>query len=298
MNKKVVIIILVVIVLVVIFFLSRQGKDSGNSDNSGSQKLTPVASITHGHGLAVDVNDPNKVYIATHHGLLVLVNDKDLFQIGDKKDDYMGFSPHPTDSKIFYSSGHPATGGNIGFQKSEDGGFSWKKVSNGLNGPVDFHAMAVSPINPNLIYGWFQGTLQRSLDEGKSWEVVSTTSYPVASLITDPKDENVVYAATPEGLKVSKDKAASWNQILDGYISVLAINPIDSQKMLVFSNQLGLAKSNDSSKTWEKIDETFGGQTPLFIAFTKQNPEIIYLLADKNSIYKSINNGDAWSKIR
>lgn len=298
MNKKVVIIIIVVLAVLGTFLMSQQGKDGGSSDNSVSQKLTPVDSITHGHGLAVDVADPSKVYIATHHGLLELANDKELNRIGQSQNDYMGFTPHPTDPKIFFSSGHPSTGGNMGFLKSEDGGFSWKKVSNGLNGPVDFHAMAVSPANPNLIYGWFQGALQRTTDEGKSWEIASNTDFPVVNLTADPKDENIVYAATPQGLLVSKNKGSEWNKLLDGFVSVVAINPQDSQKLLSYSESQQLAKSIDGGKTWEKVNTDLAGETPLFMSFNKQNPDIVYLLTEKNSIYKSSDGGATWIKIR
>ena len=142
--------------------------------------------------VAIQSTDSNKVYIATHHGLLVLVNEKDLFRVGTSRDDYMGFSVHPTNPNTYFSSGHPATGGNVGFQKSEDAGMTWKKISNGLGGPVDFHAMAVSPVNPDLAFGWFQGNLQRSTDGGKTW-VKFATSVPYVALAGDTKDENVIY---------------------------------------------------------------------------------------------------------
>lgn len=307
--NKVVVLGLVLVVIVGFFILTQQGSNNltNKEIKETSKELTPVNAITHGHGLAVDVADPNNVYIATHHGLLVLKNDKDLYQVGNKKDDYMGFSPHPTDPKIFFSSGHPSTGGNIGFQKSIDGGFTWEKVSNGVNGPVDFHAMTVSPANPNLIYGWFQGAIQRSEDGGKNWEIVSSTNVPIVNLAADSKDESIVYAASPQGLMVSKNKGKDWSFLLDGFVSTIAINPQDSQKLLVFSEKQQLAKSNDGGKTWEKVIVDSKGETPLFISFNRQNPEIIYLLTEKNSLYKgtlspygdkSSNGGNSWSKIR
>lgn len=263
-----------------------------------NENLIPVNEITHGHGLAVDAADSNKVYIATHHGLLLLENEKALYRVGESKDDYMGFSPHPSNSKVFFSSGHPSFGGNIGFQKTEDGGFTWKKVSDGVNGPVDFHAMTVSAVNPDLIFGWYRGTIQRSTDGGKNWEVVSNTTFPIVGLTADPKDENIVYAASPQGLYVSKNKGANWDRMLDGFVSVVSVNPSDSQKLLSFSEKKRLTKSNDAGKTWGKINESFLGETPLFIAFDKQKPENLYILTEKNSIYKSTDGGDTWSKIR
>lgn len=297
MSKKLIILFIVATVGLAVFFIFFHGEKSGSKELD-SDKLIPIDSVTHGHGLAVDVTDSSKVYIATHHGLLVLVNDKDLYQVGKKKDDYMGFSPHPTDSKIFFSSGHPSNGGNLGFQKSEDGGFSWKKVSNGLKGPVDFHAMTVSPANHNIVYGWYRGELQRSTDEGKNWEIAGSTNFPVVSLTADPKDENIVYAASPQGLMVSKDKGKEWTSLLDGFVSTIAINPQDSQKLISYSEKQQLAKSSDGGQTWEKINQGFGGETPLYISFYKQDLKIIYLLTEKNSIYKSIDNGNIWGKIR
>ncbi len=303
-NKNYIIGLIVVILAIAFFYFNSQSQtdsiktqSSSNNTQSSATQLTPVSSITHGHGLAVDVQDPSKVYIATHHGLLLLMNDKDLYQVGSSKDDYMGFSPHPTDPKIFFSSGHPSTGGNIGFQKSEDSGLNWKKISNGVNGPVDFHAMAVSPANPNLIFGWYAGTLQRSTDEGKNWEIASNTNFPVVNLSADPKNENIVYASSPQGLMISNDKGSSWTKLLDGFVSVLVVNSQDSQKLLSYSEQQKLAKSNDGGKTWEKTNADFAGETPLFISYSKQDPKIIYLLTEKNSIYKSTNSALTWNKV-
>ncbi|HLD01557.1 MAG TPA: hypothetical protein VJC10_01650 [Patescibacteria group bacterium] len=298
--NKIIVGVLITIVIAGFFILNQQGNKNSTSQETKqtSKELIPITEITHGHGLAVDIADPTKLYIATHHGLLVLKDEKQLYRVGDAKDDYMGFTPHPADAKIIFSSGHPATGGNIGFQKSEDAGFTWNKISDGIQGPVDFHAMTISPANPKLVYGWFQGALQRSMDEGKTWEVASTTNYPIVNLAADPKDENVVYAATPLGLMVSTNKGKDWTTLFEGFVSVVAISPNDSQKLLSFSEKNRLAVSSDRGKSWEKLSESFSDETPLFIAFNKQNPETVYILTEKNSIYKSSDSGDSWSKIR
>lgn len=298
--NKIVVIVLVLVAIVGFFLLTQKSNKSSTSQETKqtSKELIPVTEITHGHGLAVDVADPSRLYIATHHGLLVLKDEKQLYRVGDAQDDYMGFTPHPADTKIIFSSGHPATGGNIGFQKSEDAGFTWNKISDGIQGPVDFHAMTISPANPRLVYGWYRGALQRSMDEGKTWAVASTTNYPIVNLAADPKDENVVYAASPQGLMASTNKGNNWTTLFDGFVSVVAINPNDSQELLSFSEKNRLAKSSDGGKTWEKLSEAFSGETPLFIAFNKQNPEIVYILTEKNSIYKSSDGGNNWSKIR
>ena len=298
--KKIIVLLLLFIFIVGLGILLFKGKF--NTNKAEANKLIPATEITHGHGMAVDVNDPNKLYIATHHGLYALVNDKDLYQVGNNSNDYMGFSPDAKDPKVFFASGHPETGGNIGFQKSEDGGFTWKVVSDGIGGPVDFHALSVSPVNPNLVYGWYQGQLQRSTDGGKNWEAFKN-GFVIVSLTADPNDENVVYAITPQGngVMVSKDKGMSWNilskDLQGGLTSSFAVDPADSHIMLSHSEKLGLAKSTDSGVTWQKINQSFDGDI-LYIAYDKTQPNRVYGLSTTNSIYKSLDSGQTWTKIR
>jgi len=293
-------IILIPIVVIAIGIVMAQS-DKKEEKNISPNDLIPLSSISHGHGLAVDVANSSKVYIATHYGLLMLMDDKDLYQVGKSKDDYMGFSPHPTNPKVFFSSGHPSLGGNIGFQKSEDGGLTWEKVSSGFDGPVDFHTMTVSPANPNVIYGWYKGNVQRSTDGGKNFEIASKNILAVA-LAADSKDENVVYAATPNnrGILVSRDKGATWvplSKDLEGKaVSIIAVHPANSNQLFSFTEALGLIKSVDSGTTWKPLDARLDGDV-LFIAFDPNQSNTMYVLTHKNSLYKSTNNATSWNKV-
>jgi len=280
---------------------SDKNSSMNDSRNPGSY-LKPVDSFQHAHGLAVDVADTNKLYIATHNGLFMLQNDKDLYQVGPKTDDYMGFSPHPTDSNTFFTSGHPKGGGNIGFQKTSDGGKSWQKVSDGLNGPVDFHAMTVSRVNPDLVYGSFAGRLQRSLDGGKKWEQVDANLANVISLVSDPVDANTVYAATTGGIMLSSDQGKTWTDVaLDvsgTAVTVLAINPTRATEWISFSQKLGLVKSSDSGKSWKTLKTGGDDDVVLHIAYDNKNSQVIYALTRGSILYKTTDGGESWQKIR
>jgi photosystem II stability/assembly factor-like uncharacterized protein len=224
-----------------------------------------------------------------------------LHQVGGPKDDYMGFSAHPTQANVFFSSGHPARGGNIGFQKSEDGGITWRKLSDGINGPVDFHAVAVSPVNPNLIYGWYHNSLQQSTDGGNTWKLLNSNLKNVIALTADTKDENSIYAATTQGAYVSKDKGVTWTglsaDIRNGAVAAIAVNPADASKLLSFSEQLGLTISEDRGVTWKGVQTGIGDEAALFIAYDRKNPTSVYLLTHKNSLYKSTDGGYNWVRI-
>jgi photosystem II stability/assembly factor-like uncharacterized protein len=303
-NNKAILISIVVIAAVLGAVFLNQSKKTDTlpiPQSNQSDALYPENQITHGHGLAVDVFDSNKVYIATHHGLLVLINDKDLYRVGKSKDDYMGFSPHPADSNIFFSSGHPEKGGNIGFQQSSDGAVTWKKVADGVGGPVDFHAMAVSPANPNIVYGWYGGNLQKSTNQGKTWQIVGATDFVVVRLAADPKDDQKLYASSPQGLFVSINQGKTWQPISEfagSFVATIAIDPANNQTLLSFSEKRKLAKSSDGGNRWESIAENFAGGTVLYIAFNPQNPAIVYALTEKNLLFKSLDRGNKWNKIR
>lgn len=274
----------------------------GTGAGRPERTLTPVASFSHSHGIATDAGDPTKVYIATHEGLYLLKDDTELYRIGTTRDDLMGFSVHPTDPRVFFSSGHPAQGGNIGLQKTTDGGVTWERVSEGLNGPTDFHAMAVSTADPSVIYGFHGGKLQRSIDGGGTWEYAKGAVAPF-SLSTHPTRTEAVYAATQDGVLVSADMGDSWQSISEelegGAVSVFALSPSDPMLALAFSEKLGgLGKSTDGGVTWKRVSEIFGNKTILYLAFSQTVPEVVYALSEANALYKSTNAGDTWERLR
>lgn len=300
-NKYIGLLIAVVVIFSLLFVAYKSVEKPSKQDSSTEKKLYPIESFSHAHGLSTDLEDSNKLYIATHEGLYVLVDEKDLYQVGKSRDDYMGFSPHPKSINTFFSSGHPEEGGNIGFQKSTDGGYTWEKLSDGVNGPVDFHAMAVSSVNPNLIFGWYRGMLQKTEDGGNNWEVVRPTPFVTVSLTADSSDENILYASSPQGAFISRDKGQKWQELStelkNTFVSMIAINPKNSHEILSFSERLRLAKSIDGGKTWSKINESFDGGTVLFISYNRQSPGSLYALTERHSIYKSTDSGENWNKI-
>ena len=102
---------------------------------------------------------------------------------------------------------------------------------------------------------------------------------------------------------VSRDKGANWSSLSKdlegGMVSVIAVHPNSAKILLTFSEKLGgLGKSSDGGQTWKKVNSTFNGETILHIAFDSSKPEIAYGLTEKNSLYKSVDTGETWNKIR
>lgn len=276
---------------------------TSEQNNEGSVSLDDTLSllttISHGHGLAVDSADKNKLYIATHQGLLVLKDGKDLYRIGKSQDDFMGFTAHSRKPETFFTSGHSTRGGNLGVQRSDDGGMTWKKLSDGVSGPVDFHSMTLSPANPELLYGWY-GVLQRSTDGGESWEQVPSTLKSVISLTAHPREEATVFAATANGLQRSTDKGKTWSpygeELKEDAVMSVALDIFEPLNMLSYSQSLGLARSTDAGESWQKISQDLG--IVLYFAFDPNTRDMVYALNRDNTIFKSIDGGLHWDFVR
>lgn len=271
--------------------------------------LTPAPKnwqeTTHVHGLAVNPDNPEIAYVATHHGLLQRSQTGEWFWMGKERADYMGFTADPTNPNYFYSSGHPPTGGNLGFQLSDNQGQDWKQVS--LPG-VDFHAMAVAPSNPQVFYGWpasgAQG-LHVSTDGGKSWTQPRMTGLGDTpfSFVVDPSNPKRVFATTRSGLHESSDSGNNWTLVPNTQAAPvvgLALLKDKNRTVMVgyrvFKSAPGLYRSADNGKTWQPLGSGTNG-TILYLATAPSNPQILYAVNENNAVFQSQDNGKTWKEL-
>jgi photosystem II stability/assembly factor-like uncharacterized protein len=269
--------IAVVIAIGIGVAMSTRGGTS-QSPNSETSSNSRTVSWIHVHGLGIDPSDSSILYIATHGDFYKSVNGGTPVKVDRQRADYMAFNAPQTPGVPLYSSGHPSTGGNTGLIKSEDGGQTWQVVSTVLDPPVDFHAMAVSNSDPNIIIGFDSGGrgLFKTSDAGQTWEKFDYPGQYVTSLAISPSDPNVILAGATDGLYQSNDGAASWTQ-LNQYkgIGVMAL-AIDIEGILYASTEFGLAKSSDLGKTWQSISRPPDSLTSTSIAVDFQN-KILYV---------------------
>lgn len=270
---------------------------------TGTSGGSASLSTTHVHGLAVDRADSSRVYIATHHGLLAWQEGQGLIQVGRSRDDFMGFSVHPTDPQTLFRSGHPSGGGNLGFQKSTDTGDEWNKVSNGSpTGPADFHTMTVHPANPEHIYGWFGGRVHRSLDGGENWTVIPDPMN-ITSIAGDPMSDTTIYAGTPSGLLMSNDQGNTWSAA-DASLQGTTIIDIEPQPangtLLLATAERGILRfgfAPEGGRTVEEVGILPGEDVAMHLAIDLQNPQILYAFSRGHALYKSTDGGQNWQKL-
>ncbi|MEM3207273.1 MAG: hypothetical protein QXQ87_04490 [Halobacteria archaeon] len=276
----------------------------GPGGGSGTD-LTPITDWPHTHGLAVDPKNPNLLHIGTHgHGVVRLEIGGRPMRVGNNRLDLMGYSASPVDGRVHYSSGHPGPGGNTGVIKSEDGGLAWKRVDTLPGTPVDFHAMTVSPANPQTLYAWYYGDRRfyRSTDAGVTWTNPAARGLGagVVALAGDPASEQTVLAGTDSGLYRSADGGESWSPLpgpLDGGpVLAVAIDPKEPRTLYASGQFTGLWKSTDGGATFRISSRGLpAGDAVLFVAIDPTATDKIYASTVSKTIYRSVDGGATWS---
>lgn len=244
-------------------------------------------------------DDDNSIYLATHNGLYNKKQNSSWVKVGSDKSDLMGFVINPTKEGVMFSSGHPVNGGNLGFRMSTDSGKTWETISSVTDNPIDFHAMSISPVNNDILYGSPGGgyALFITPDQGKTWSIIKLIPSQIISIATNPLDANGVYIGTGSGLFYSNDQGKNWKKIEseligDSVITGLGFNQNNELFAYVMpntaeegnDNQNGyIIKSDESGKNWTKTN----GQIPNVKAAWKfalgQNGEMYIIVSQQTS---------------
>lgn len=255
--------------------------------------LSDLDKQTHYHGLAVDPTDPSRLYLATHHGFYLVSSDGTAIRRSPVQD-FMGFTPHPTDPSVLYASGHPSSGGNLGFLLSADGGATWTQVSAGADGPVDFHQMDVSPADPRVIYGAYGG-IQVSRDSGKTWEIAGPAPDGLIALAAAAASPDRLYAATRNGLAISEDGGVLWQRgaFAGEVVSMVATGPEGRLYAYVVGRGLMMA-TEDKAGDWSSLSTD--GRVLLHLAIDGRHPTRLFAIAHEAGILQSEDGGRTWRR--
>jgi hypothetical protein len=195
----------------------------------------------------------------------------------------------PSEPNVFYFGGVEG-----GVWRSTDYGNQWQNVSDGkIPGTAQsIGALAVAPSNPKVIYagsgesdirGDFDtgDGIYKSVDGAKTWQYAGLReTHTTAKLAIDPRDPNVVYAASMG--HVFKD------------------NP-----------ERGVFKTTDGGKTWRKILFVDGGTGAIDLVMDPSNPSVLYAAmwqaqrvpwkltsgGPGSGLYKSSDAGAHWTEI-
>ena len=193
----------------------------------------------------------------------------------------------PVNKQVFYFG---ATGGGI--WKTEDGGISWRNVSDGFVNTGSVGALAVAQSNPNVVYAGmgeacvrgdasYGDGVYKSTDGGKTWTHIGLeATRSIARVRVHPNNPDLVYVAAlgdpwgpskDRGVFRSKDGGRTWQKILfrseQAGAADLVMDPSDPNTLYASTLELqrfpwglrsagpgtGLFKSTDGGDTWTEL---------------------------------------------
>ncbi|HET7619754.1 MAG TPA: hypothetical protein VFK20_14710, partial [Vicinamibacterales bacterium] len=112
----------------------------------------------------------------------------------------------------------PPDPGKTGIWRSDDGGHTWKLMSNTVNRPMYYSQIRVDPNNPDIAY---QGgaPFYKTVDGGKTWKQVAGIAHSDHHAIwIDPNNSDHLIIGNDGGIDVTYDQTATWE-----YVNTIAV---------------------------------------------------------------------------
>ena len=248
------------------------------------------------HALAVHPQDPGTVFVATHHGLF-RGGEGGFVRVGRGQDDLMGFTLHPSNANVAWSSGHPAAGtegpGAWGARISLDGGASW-----GLTAlrDVDLHAMTVSPADASRLWAFGSGKIYRSDDGGQTWRVVAD-GVRVISLAAHPKERDTVLAGGAVNVLRSVDGGFAWETLAPG-VPALGMALAPDGGTVVAATGRTILRSEDGGRTWANTTFESPGGRIAHVAVSASDPRVAWAATNEGALFKSEDGARSWRLVK
>lgn len=192
-------------------------------------------------------------------------------------------------------------GADGGVWKSEDGGTSWRPLTDHLP-TTAIGAIAVDPTNDQVVYAGsgeanfanhsrYGLGLYKTTDGGENWDVLAADIFSgrcFSRIVIDPTNTNILYASiTHAGGLPSFD------------FNIAAARGHGGAQL-----PLGVWKSLDGGNTWSQLTNGLPGDlSATDLIMDTANASILYagighVFGDsRNGIYKSFNGGSGWNKL-
>jgi hypothetical protein len=243
---------------------------------------------------------------------------------------------HPLDTSIVFIGS--ASGG---LWKSTTGGIganAWTLINTGYPS-LAVSSIAIDSVNPNIMYigtgenygyqysvnngvnlrltrGMYGIGILKTVNGGLTWTKSLDWTYNnqrgVWKVMINPKNPNIIYTATSEGVFKSYNAGGSWTNVLNYSMAMdMLINTTDTNIVYVsvgnLSNNIpnanvGIYKSTNGGTSWTKLagglPSTWSGKASL--AMFRGNPNYIYANIANDitayvGYYKSTNGGTTWT---
>jgi len=175
----------------------------------------------------------------------------------------------------------------------------WENLTGSIK-DLNLNAIAIDPIDSNVVFVGSSKRLYRSTDSGENWKDIFTVygSGRINFIVIDKKDSKTIYIATSNGLFKTVDSGSAWRRIFKGIgsekkeVTSVAIHPFNSD-MVYAGTKKGFFISKNKGNSWRTLA---GGMEVNFVAISPTHPDIFYIAAAKG-IFKTTDSGKHWERV-
>jgi photosystem II stability/assembly factor-like uncharacterized protein len=194
--------------------------------------------------------------------------------------------------------------------RSTDGGATWIDRTPPLAQPISGQGIAIDPADSNTVIAVFGGAFGGgevwvTTDGGDSWTNRSAglPDNPMQAVVYDGTRLLVgggqTFGSEFVGLYESTDLGVTWTPLHDGTWPVLvvyaiAVDPNDSQTILVATDGSGVNRTTDSGATWEISVGGTGGLAGRSLRFAPGDPAELFLGTSSLAVFRSTDSGDTF----
>lgn len=309
-------------------FVNNYGGGNYLSEDGGKTWISASTGYTGAeiYSLDFDPEQPEKLYAISFGGIW-RSDDAGTTWTGilNGPDGYQGYrviAVDPDDNTHIFA-------GQYTFIESNDSGSSWKvnMYENDVGkviGNGGIPAIKYAPSDSERMYAGFSRELCAqahevncmenefdspvfivSRDGGASWQIAVDEvlgDRDIRYIAVDPKDEDIVYVASDQGIYKTENAGVSWTELptpaQNPSTYSVAVDPEDSSHLLVGVDRDGIYQSTDGGQTW--LNSSAGMElngSVATIVFDPTDSNIIYAADYFSGVYRSEDSGTTWTKI-
>lgn len=256
------------------------------------------------YSLAVDPQNPNRVFAATHESGVFRSLDygEHWNQMAGGDPDLHGraivIDPQNT-QKAYYGVWQ-----GDGTYCSVNGGDLWLYCNNGT-WDTDIYNLDIDPITPTTVYAatWGKTGVRKSTNSGLLWETSGLSDEYLYTLRVNPQQPNMLFVGTAgNGLFWSQDSGAHWNHRQHGLYASNVMGFLSSPTipglMLAATDGSGVMRSNDSGGNWASFNVGLADRYLHDIVHNPANPNLVYALSNASGLFRyDLAAGSVWMPI-